>query len=328
MPQLFHRSWRAPRSFVGGLAIGLVLATAGVVGAASIAGPKIITPKTEDQVTNIDVVRLEIKNYYGTPGAATGTGATAGWTLPLNTSSNYAAEASKVAKQGTDWLNGQAHKNTPMKAIVLDVDDTTLTSYNYELYSNWDYNPATNQTFVGGTNAAFTGNLFPATPGMVSMVQRAKDLGYAVFFITGRGDVQHRPTIANLQNDTAAGYSDINTVTLSATVPEQDAGYAAPTPIDSLHGAAQNGGTTFADGLFTKPAVGDYPSYLNQPQFCAAAISNNASCATVQYKSGTRAYIESLGYDIVANFGDQFSDLQGGYADRTFKLPNPNYYLP
>jgi hypothetical protein len=23
-----------------------------------------------------------------------------------------------------------------------------------------------------------------------------------------------------------------------------------------------------------------------------------------------------------------FSDLKGGFADRTFKLPNPNYYLP
>ena len=52
------------------------------------------------------------------------------------------------------------------------------------------------------------------------------------------------------------------------------------------------------------------------------------SCPTIQYKSGTRAYIESQGYDIVGDFGDQFSDLQGGFADKTFKMPNPNYYLP
>ena len=52
------------------------------------------------------------------------------------------------------------------------------------------------------------------------------------------------------------------------------------------------------------------------------------SCPTIQYKSGTRAYIESKGYDIVANFGDQFSDLENGFADKTFKMPNPNYYLP
>ena len=51
-------------------------------------------------------------------------------------------------------------------------------------------------------------------------------------------------------------------------------------------------------------------------------------CSTIEVKSETRKYIESLGYDIKANFGDQFSDLSGGYADKTFKLPNPMYYLP
>jgi hypothetical protein len=42
-----------------------------------------------------------------------------------------------------------------------------------------------------------------------------------------------------------------------------------------------------------------------------------------------RKHVEKdLGYDIVANFGDQFSDLVGGHADRQVKLPNPTYYLP
>jgi predicted secreted acid phosphatase len=321
---MFGRFRRAPRSLVAALAVGLVLFTSGVVAGGSIVLPKITTPKTEEQVTNVDIARLEIKNYYGTPNASTGAGATAGWTLPLNLDSNYAAEAEKVATDGKQWLEGQANSNKPTgtKAIVLDVDDTTLTTYNYELYSNWDFNPATNTTFVGGSGATFTGNVFPATPGMVDMVQRAKDLGYAVFFITGRGDSQHNQTIANLVSDTAAGYADITTVnSLSAPVPEIDAGYATPTAVDTGHGG-------FADGLFTKPPVGSYPSYLNQPQFCAAAITAGSSCPTIQYKSGTRAYIESLGYTIVANFGDQFSDLLGGFADKTFKMPNPNYYLP
>jgi hypothetical protein len=30
---------------------------------------------------------------------------------------------------------------------------------------------------------------------------------------------------------------------------------------------------------------------------------------------------------IVLNMGDQESDLMGGYAQRTFKLPNPFYYI-
>jgi hypothetical protein len=30
-----------------------------------------------------------------------------------------------------------------------------------------------------------------------------------------------------------------------------------------------------------------------------------------------------LGYRIIANNGSPWSDLDGGYADATFKLPNP-----
>ena len=318
-----RRVRHAPRSFVGGLAIGLVLATTGVVTAANLSGPQIITPKTENQVTNLDVLRLELKNYYGTPGAATGSGPTAGWTMALNPNSNYAKEAQSVATDGTHWLDAQAKSNKPsgMKAIVLDVDDTTLTTWDYELYSNWDYNPSTNATFVGLTGSSFTGNMFPATPGMVAMVQHAKDLGYAIIFITGRGASQEQATLANLVNDVAAGYgSDVTTTGFGNLVPEVDAGYPTPTTLDD-HG-------TPIDGLFTKPTVGNYPAYLNKPQFCGPAITAGTSCATVQYKSGTRAYIESLGYTIVADFGDQFSDLQGGFAVKTFKMPNPNYYLP
>ena len=34
------------------------------------------------------------------------------------------------------------------------------------------------------------------------------------------------------------------------------------------------------------------------------------------------------GFTIILSVGDQESDLKGGYAERTFKLPNPVYYLP
>jgi len=316
-----NRVWRAPRSFFVGLAVGLVLATSGLVVAADLHAPNIITPKKASDVTNLDVLRLEIKNYYGTPGAATGSGSSAGWTLPLNEDSNYANEASKVAKEGRRYLNEHAG-DQPRQAIIFDVDDTTLTTWDYELFSNWDFNPGTNTSFVGGSAETFTGNLFPATPGMVRLAEKAKDWGYSIFFITGRGDSQHQQTIANLVNDHAAGYSDIDSVDFSgATLPEQDAGYPMPTAIDTGHGG-------YADGLFTKPPVGSYPDYLDTPAFCGPSIDAGSSCPTQLYKSGTRAYIESQGYTIVANFGDQFSDLFGGYSMRKFKMPNPNYYLP
>ncbi|MER5180601.1 HAD family acid phosphatase [Streptomyces sp. NPDC002896] len=75
------------------------------------------------------------------------------------------------------------------------------------------------------------------------------------------------------------------------------------------------------DHMFLKDKA-DPPAYLSD---CANA--GTWTCTTVQYKSGTRKHIESLGYDIVANFGDQYSDLEGGYADKTYKFPNPTYYV-
>ncbi len=46
------------------------------------------------------------------------------------------------------------------------------------------------------------------------------------------------------------------------------------------------------------------------------------------YKANIRKEIENQGFDIVLNIGDQESDLVGGYADKTFKLPNPYYFVP
>jgi hypothetical protein len=34
------------------------------------------------------------------------------------------------------------------------------------------------------------------------------------------------------------------------------------------------------------------------------------------------------GYTILLSLEDQQSDLDGGHAERTFKLPDPAYFLP
>ena len=53
--------------------------------------------------------------------------------------------------------------------------------------------------------------------------------------------------------------------------------------------------------------------------------AENDQQPTRQYKSGARREIEAAGYTIIANIGDQQSDLDGGHAEKTFKLPNPFY---
>lgn len=46
------------------------------------------------------------------------------------------------------------------------------------------------------------------------------------------------------------------------------------------------------------------------------------------YKAEHRKRLTEAGYTILVNLGDQASDLEGGYSEAVFKLPNPMYYVP
>ena len=50
--------------------------------------------------------------------------------------------------------------------------------------------------------------------------------------------------------------------------------------------------------------------------------------SAIDFKAPVRAGIEGEGYAIIANMGDQPSDLAGGHAERSFLLPNPFYRIP
>ena len=102
----------------------------------------------------------------------------------------------------------------------------------------------------------------------LSLAKRAKELGVAVFFITGRPPELREATESNLRRE---GYE-------------------------------------FA-GLVLLPAGARFPS-------------------AADFKAPERRKIAEQGYTIILNMGDQESDLSGGYAEKTFKLPNPVYFLP
>jgi len=50
--------------------------------------------------------------------------------------------------------------------------------------------------------------------------------------------------------------------------------------------------------------------------------------SAADFKAAQRRRIEAAGYTIIANVGDQPSDLAGGSAEKTFLLPNPFYRIP
>lgn len=226
--------------------------------------------------SNVGIVEDQIKAYYGSATTTyniPGVGDSVTATIPSPTS-NYAKQMNGIVAGAERYLSSpQARPDHGKKpAIVFDVDDTLLNTYDYEIANAFGYNPTINGYWVNA-------GAFPAVPGMVGLYQFAKSHGYTVFFITGRPEAQRAATEANLAS---TGYGTID---------------------DSK--------------LFLKQPT--TPSYLR----CATA-----SCTTIEYKSGTRAHIETQGYDIVADFGDQYSDLTGASHGEQYKLPNPMYYLP
>jgi acid phosphatase len=46
------------------------------------------------------------------------------------------------------------------------------------------------------------------------------------------------------------------------------------------------------------------------------------------YKTAERTKVEAEGYTIIANVGDQISDLEGEHSGCHFKVPNPFYFIP
>lgn len=53
-----------------------------------------------------------------------------------------------------------------------------------------------------------------------------------------------------------------------------------------------------------------------------------AEITAKSFKTYHRKQLSEAGYHIIVNVGDQMSDLEGGYSDSVYKLPNPMYYVP
>jgi predicted secreted acid phosphatase len=279
------RSW----PMLAGAVIGAVGLTAGSLTMASAAaghgGPPSVAqqaaqvhaedsydPVNGNNEMNLGVLEDQIEHYYGSASVTYPVVGTV--TIPSSTS-NYAGQMKQIVASAESYLAGavRQYHGTGKPAVVFDIDDTLLNTYDYEIAEQFGYTSASNATWIDAA-------AFPAVFYMPGLVSFASSHGYAVFFITGRP-----------QSQTAATIKDLTS-----------AGYAAP-----------------ASGrLFLKPSTP--PSYLH----CASP----SACTTIEYKSGTREYISSQGYTIMADFGDQYSDLLGGDAGHQVKIPDPMYYLP
>jgi hypothetical protein len=154
------RATRVPRALAiaaAGVVAALALAvTVAVAGSGAVPAPP-ASPTSADQIQNIDQVKTAIKAYYGDTVTSV-LDPVAGTTL-LHTYSPTGAYANEMAGVEADAENSldkvakhfdQGNKTSGIPAILLDIDDTTLNTYSYEIYSNFVYSPTTNAAFVVG----------------------------------------------------------------------------------------------------------------------------------------------------------------------------------
>ena len=177
-------------------------------------------------------------------------------------SGEWASDTSRVVDRATAVLERRLDQRPHGRpAIVLDIDDTSLSTY--ECLKRFDFDrPAADGTCAKSAQ-------LPVIPQTLAFYRFAREHRVAVFFITGRRERLRRPTVANLR---AAGFTGRQRLVMR---PNRE-----------------------------RPGTHD------------------------GYKARARRKIERRGHEIVINLGDQRSDLDGGHALRTFKLPTPMYVIP
>jgi len=189
------------------IAVGLIGAGYAVAGGGS-GGAK--TKIATIRPTGVGLPRI---GMHGTVGAAD----LAAELTRYHDSGRYESDLDKVGDRAQAYLQRRVAKlsrqadkrcakrrpkpcERPKLAMVLDIDETSLSNYEHLADNGF-----------GNATAALATSLFaadaPAVDATLELSEDARDLGVSVFFITGRPDLSivRTPTEANL---TAAGYSD------------------------------------------------------------------------------------------------------------------------
>jgi acid phosphatase len=175
------------------------------------------------------------------------------------TSEQYMEDIRAVTSEAEKYI--AEHINTLRRnAIVLDIDETSLSNLKYELEMDFGY---TSSTWTEWKRKSQSTPILPT----LELYEWAQSKKLALFFITGTTEDLRKAMKTNLLN---AGFISW-------------------------------------DSLYMRPV-------------------NNHEIASV-YKPKARKEITERGYYMIASIGDQESDLVGGYAEKTFKLPNPMYIV-
>lgn len=144
-------------------------------------------------IPNLGRVKTQIKAYYGDDGDG-----------QASRSSRYATQVRAVERKARRALPKLLANAARTPVVLVDVDDTTLLTYNYEATHDFGYDPVANATYIHehGMTQVF---------GMPKLLRKAARKGADVYFLTGRPETQRADTLRDLAK---AGYPDVTTTHL------------------------------------------------------------------------------------------------------------------
>lgn len=120
-------------------------------------------------------------------------------------SGTYERDIAAVAVEAEKFLIRRAARATPEErlAVVYDIDETVLSNYPHIKSQDFGYVPAVWNAWVDQAIA-------PAITPMRDLVLRSLELGYTVFYITGRTEPNERaPTAQNLVREGLGDYEQL-----------------------------------------------------------------------------------------------------------------------
>lgn len=142
---------------------------------------------------------------------------------------------------------------------------------------------------------------------------------------------QALPYLKQRIGDTAPGEKQAIVLDVDNTALETDFGFSFPQPanepvLEAAEYAQEHGVAVFF--VTARPGIIHAPTEwnLDQAGYESAGLYVRGFFDlfknVADYKTAQRVDIEAKGYTIIANIGNSATDLSGGHAERTFKLPD------
>ena len=166
------------------LAIASIVIASHYLAAQQPARPAFSADATAERIPNLDTLKKELRQYHDC----------------TCTCGCYAHDMEAQADRAIAFLRRRAAHRTisgnsalqEKLALILDIDETSLSNYKEEEGADFAYNAAVFDAWVETAQA-------PAIPGTLRLYNEAQRLGVSVFFITGRSESERTATERNLR---------------------------------------------------------------------------------------------------------------------------------